>query len=391
MNGVVHIELLGLRTASWDRNRIFFFAIETKMRSRLLSTFGLAAIRTYIASSLLVASIVALLACGCSAKSPSADAAKSEAVATSSGQGTVAVGLSGEPNIQLVPNVLDLGDVPWFSRIDFQVHLLNEGSESATLEAIEPSCNCTIMKDDVVGTEVRPSEALLINGVYDVGARSGASVSTILFYFREHRSVQLKVRATVLASFEIQPTMVDFGDVDCSPIEGSWLSDSSYFRTIVFRTHGADLVGHPESDVPWLQCSTAPLGNGNYEISLFLNRDLLPYGKRVARVTISTTDERQPWFTVLASANGVSKLHASPSQVVLWEYALARVRLFDENGQIVRPASAQCNNPSLSITLADDSLAIARTTSESCEQQTIVLISDDRGYWTRVVVHAVAD
>lgn len=230
-----------------------------------------------------------------------------------------------------------LGELPWHSRVPFELRLANrDASREVVLERVHSGCGCAVIDaDPLVGSPMPPASALTIRGLLDTPGRRGAFRTRVQAFFTNGDTCDTVLVADVRETYQVLPAEIDFGVVA--------VADSGHGepRFASFRSPSAQLVGRPDSDSPWLEASFERVSTDEARIAVGVVPRFLQHGKQSGRLVFSTDDSYRPTFSLLVSVEGVAKLRPAPAHVFLHPTGQANVRFLRSDGSYAMIASIE--------------------------------------------------
>lgn len=275
-----------------------------------------------------------------------------------------------------------MSDMPTFDRQPFELQFVNRSTRSVGIKKIVSSCGCTVLDEDLHGSAVEPGETISITGRIDAGARPGHFQRRVDLFTDDDQLFSAFVHYNVVATYTLQPTVVDFGRVDPSD------SDFDDVRTALFRSDTATL-GEPSVDSPWLEAATHERSSGETEIVIHARKEYPVYGKHVGRVVIPTSDPNHPSVVILAQVDCVQALRPVPAHVFLRGDEVQTVRLVDDAGEAAPVAKAWSDCLDLSVTVDAASVSVTNARGANPDEAVVVWVVDDRDRRTSFLVHVM--
>ncbi|HUU97349.1 MAG TPA: DUF1573 domain-containing protein [Phycisphaerae bacterium] len=283
------------------------------------------------------------------------------------------------------PLEIDLGQHPWYTEIPFTATFVNQGAEPISVASVNSSCGCAVLDrasyEDAV---VSCGAALELTGTLTVGPIPGEHRKKISVLLSSGAIRTVFLKYVSFNTYASKPRNVQFGEVNLDDD-----TDDALAR-VIFTSDTASIVGEPVVDSPWLEVGVHDRGNGETEIAVHVAKRNLPYGKSLGRVTFTTTDRMRPSFTVLAYAQGVSRLRPVPSHVLLRVGQPGEVRFITREGMVARIASVSSDDEGIDVVVDEDGEAVSVTLNvDVLPNAAVVRVTDQRGVRSKFLVSSV--
>jgi hypothetical protein len=251
-----------------------------------------------------------------------------------------------------VPAEVELGSHPWFSRIPFEVVLVNSTAESVSVATVSPSCGCTVM--DAASYEnaaIEPGGVLELDGTLFTAAEIGSHTKKIDVLLDSGSLRTAYLTYSTYETYSFAPSQLDFGKVR--------LDDPALHPTtsIAFSSQTVS-IREPRVDSPWLRAAVVP-AQGGATIAVGVDQRYLPYGPIHGRVTVVTDDLNRPEFSVDVRAEGTALVHAVPGHLFLRAGESRDVRLVRDDGEFVRCKAIACDRDNLSVSADGQAVSVA--------------------------------
>lgn len=237
------------------------------------------------------------------------------------------------------PPHVELGELPWNSVLESEAVLRNDSAIEVAVETARTGCACVNFKpSDYAGRRLPPGQTLRIPLSIHMGTRAQRREADLEVLMSNGVVHHFAASFEVVATYEIWPERIEFGDVDLDLDET--LGESS---VVSFRSPTAQIL-QVSTDVPWLSAARADVDE-QVQIAVQVNRAALPHGRNVASVAVLTDDPYRPAYYIQVVANGQAAVRAVPGVVVMRQREWSGVRFLGPDGNSVTIAEVE-NGPS---------------------------------------------
>lgn len=232
---------------------------------------------------------------------------------------------------------IDLGRVPWYSRMPFEAKFSNGSGSPVKIMAVKPSCGCTgIDVFKYSGLVLNPGESCTLTGAVELGKDAGSFDRPVDVLLDSGAIHTLRIVYEAFATYRVNSDRLQFGDVDLD-------SDQEYVQSVLFTSQTAKIVADKmTADAPWLDLAARNTGPGETEITVRIRKRNLPPGQRVVQVNVMTNDPYRMYFPLFVEFNGISELTAVPPQLFLSVGEQGCIRVVRTNGETSRILDVRC-------------------------------------------------
>lgn len=279
------------------------------------------------------------------------------------------------------PARIALGPVPWHSTTPFQATFHNARSDEVIVAELDAAADfATINREDVVGRVILPGEEFELRGEIASGGRLGTRTSDIELMLTNGAIYRLTVEFDCFPTYTVQPPSLSFEEVDLD----AELDDCT--QTIVFRSESAR-IQHMRADVPWLEAAQVDPDSDPVQLAVHVRRDVIPHGRNVGTLHVTTDDPYQPEFYIRVAAHAVSRLRASPGHLFLRRNQEGMVRFTATDGTPARIALFETDAEGLVIMERRGGLVVRPDADYSEFGETVILwVTSEQGARTRVLL-----
>lgn len=210
--------------------------------------------------------------------------------------------------VSFVPEMVDLGDVPWGRTFPLTFTLTNSGGGSVTIANVSASCGCTVAKHDYKGTCIASGESVSVEFAMFTGLGTGPKAGTLQVDLDGGEKVVAAAQANVVGTFTLSEESVDFGRVDA-------MQEDALRR--VLRVITRDITVEDVRTSAASINATVAQGDGSVDILVELQPSAMSAGQFYATLTIATSDPDRSVVNVPVKAFAVLELTPVPSSVYL--------------------------------------------------------------------------
>lgn len=281
-------------------------------------------------------------------------------------------------------DVLDFGERPWNTAAPFEAVFRNSSKEPVVVETVGTSCGCTgVDAAAYAGRRLAPGEKLVISGRLETGLKPGRQTQQVDVLLDSGVVHTARLRATVVAGYEVSAAQVDFGELDLceeAPPEP---------RVVLFRSEQAEVVAL-RSGAPWAEAGTYERPDGTLEIVLNPRVEDLAFGLNHGTLEVETSDPQNPVARIALRATGKAAVRPFPSRVMLSADRAELVRFATVDGARTRVVEARAG-AGLECELLEDGYVVRIAGVQPTPAGGVVWVRDEEGRRAKVVVAGMGE
>jgi|GEM_PF-6870815 len=274
--------------------------------------------------------------------------------------------------IDFRPSMVVLDTHPWFSEIQFTLNLVNDSDQTARIATVSTSCGCTVIDSaGLMGAVVPANARIEIAGVVELDGSLGAHVRDVQVMLDSGAIRTAHIKYQVYGRYSVTPSSLDCGEIDID-------SEEEHVLKARFASPEGVLVDSLAADSRWLNVGLVS-GDGDTVIAAGVRKSYLTVGRNLATITVLTTDEFRPTFSIPVEAIGFAEFHTVPTHIFGRPGDIATVIVLDLSGNRLRVKAANSTNPAFTAKLVShDQVAVSiGTAGGAMEGATIILTLED--------------